>query len=188
MDIKELENKPIAKIKENRKQTVLEFDIQKQKYEQLKKYVKGFQNKFRNEKQQLGILEKQLKNVEAEIKNHKNLQKTFNNDIISKYGKCPTCDQEVTTNLISTKKIVIPQLTLEENINFLKSQKKLIISSIDSLHKVLKEKETPQRVLGSLSARTPIITTLIQSTAWHRCGETRHLQWSHVSQTTLLHG
>ena len=33
------------------------------------------------------------------------------------------------------------ELTLEENINFLKSQKKLIISSIDSLHKVLKEKE-----------------------------------------------
>ncbi|WP_162056138.1 SMC family protein [Pontibacter pamirensis] len=140
---KELENKPISTVKENREQIVLEFNEQKQKYSELKDYVEKFERKLHIDKQQLVSLNSQLIIVESEIKDHINLRKVFRENIINERGTnhCPTCAQEVTTNLISTRNIQIPQLTLEENTNFLKSQKKIIESSINSLNGTLKEKE-----------------------------------------------
>lgn len=141
--VKELENRPIATIKENREQTVLEFNDQKQKYSELKDYVEKFEGRLRIDKQQLISLNNQLNIVESEIKDHINLGKVFSENIINERGcnQCPTCAQEVTSNLISTRNIHIPQLTLEENTNFLRSQKRIIESSIKSLNETLKEKE-----------------------------------------------
>lgn len=141
--VNELENKPISTIKENREETIIEFNKQKQEYSQLKDYIEKFEDKLRIEKQQLSNLNNQLKTVEIEIKDHINLKKVFSENIINKYGanQCPTCSQEVPINLISTKNIKIPQLTLEENTNFLRSQKSIIVSSIGSLKKTINEKE-----------------------------------------------
>ncbi|WP_333624557.1 AAA family ATPase [Sphingobacterium siyangense] len=142
--VKELENMPIATIKENREESLKEFDNQKNQYFELKEYTESFENKLRIEKQQLSNLDKQLSTVELEIKDHINLQKVFNNNIINERGanQCPTCSQEVTINLISSRNIKIPQLTLEENTNFLRSQKRIIDSSLLSLKETISEKES----------------------------------------------
>lgn len=141
--VKELENKPISTIKENREQTVLEFNRQKQEYFELKEYIEKFEGKLRIDKQQDFNLKNQLSIVDAEIKDHINLQKVFSENIINEHGanQCPTCTQPVSTNLINTRNISIPQLTLDENTNFLRSQKKLIQTSINSLIETISEKE-----------------------------------------------
>jgi len=141
--VKELESRPIATIKENREASILEFNSQKEEYYELKEYVSKFENRLNIEKQQSFSLNKQIGVVESEIKDHINLQKVFTENIINERGAnhCPTCSQEVTTDLISTKNIKIPQLTLEENTNFLKSQKKIIESSLTSLKETVAEKE-----------------------------------------------
>lgn len=141
--VKDLENRPIATIKENREEAIIEFNKQKEEYYKLKDYIERFENKLRLEKQQFSSLNSQIIIIESEIKDHINLQKVFSENIINERGtnQCPTCTQEVTTNLISTKNIKIPQLTLEENTNFLRSQKKIIESSIGSLNETVNEKE-----------------------------------------------
>ncbi|WP_410220733.1 AAA family ATPase [Pedobacter sp.] len=141
--VKDLENRPISTIKENREQAILEFNKQKEEYFKLKDYIERFENKLRIEKQQFSSLNSQIMVVESEIKDHINLQKVFSENIINENGanQCPTCSQQVTINLISTKNIRIPQLTLEENTNFLRSQKKIIESSIGSLNETINEKE-----------------------------------------------
>ncbi len=141
--VKDLENRPIATIKENREEAIIEFNKQKEEYYKLKDYIERFENKLRVEKQQFSSLNSQISIIESEIKDHINLQKVFSENIINERGanQCPTCTQEVTTNLISTKNIKIPQLTLEENTNFLRSQKKIIESSIGSLNETVNEKE-----------------------------------------------
>lgn len=141
--VKELENRPISTIKENREQTVLEFTKQKQEYSDLKEYIEKFEDKLRIDKQQDFTLKNQLGIVEAEIKDHINLQKVFSENIINENGanQCPTCTQPVSTNLINTRNINIPQLTLDENTNFLRSQKKIIQTSIKSLFETIGEKE-----------------------------------------------
>lgn len=124
--VKELENRPISTIKENREQTVLEFNKQKQEYFELKEYIEKFEGKLRIDKQQDFNLKNQLSIVDVEIKDHINLQKVFSENIINEHGanQCPTCTQPVSTNLINTRNISIPQLTLDENTNFLRSQKR----------------------------------------------------------------
>lgn len=141
--IKGLENKPISNIKENREQTVIEFNKQKQEYYSLKEYIENFEDKLRIDKQQDFNLKNQLNIVDAEIKDHINLQKVFSENIINEHGanQCPTCTQPVSTNLINTNNIKIPQLTLNENTNFLRSQKKIIQTSIRSLIETINEKE-----------------------------------------------
>ncbi|MEZ7505448.1 AAA family ATPase [Flavobacterium sp. Arc2] len=141
--VKELENRPISTIKENREETVLEFNKQKQEYFELKEYIEKFESKLRIDKQQDYSLKNQLNIVEVEIIDHINLQKVFSENIINEYGtnQCPTCTQPVSTNLINTKNIKIPQLTLSENTNFLRSQKKIIQTSIKSLIEIINEKE-----------------------------------------------
>lgn len=141
--VKELENRPISTIKENREEVVLEFNKQKQVYFELKEYIEKFEDKLRIDKQQDFNLKNQLSFVEAEIKDHLNLKKVFSENIINEHGanQCPTCTQPVSTNLISTRNISIPQLTLDENTNFLRSQKKIIDTSIKSLIKTISEKE-----------------------------------------------
>lgn len=141
--VKELENRPISTIKENREQTIFEFNKQKQEYFELKEYIERFEGKLRIDKQQDVNLKNQLNIVESEIKDHINLRKVFRENIINEHGanQCPTCSQQVTTNLISSRNIKIPQLTLEENTNFLKSQKRIIESSINSLNETINEKE-----------------------------------------------
>lgn len=141
--VKELENRPISTIKENREQTVLEFTKQKQEYSDLKEYIEKFEDKLRIDKLQDFTLKNQLGIVEAEIKDHINLQKVFSENIINENGtnQCPTCTQPVSTNLINTKNISIPQLSLDENTNFLRSQKKIIQTSIKSLFETIGEKE-----------------------------------------------
>lgn len=141
--VKELENRPISTIKENREQTVLEFNKQKQEYFELKEYIEKFEGKLRIDKQQDFNLKNQLSIVEVEIKDHINLQKVFSENIINEHGanQCPTCTQPVSTNLINTRNISIPQLTLDENTNFLRSQKRIIQTSINSLIETISEKE-----------------------------------------------
>jgi len=142
--LRELENRPMATVRENREEALTEFNDQKDEYFKLKDYVESFENKLRIEKQQLSSLGNQLTTVEAEIRDHINLQKVFNENIINARGtnQCPTCSQEVSVDLISSKNIKIPQLTLEENTNFLRSQKKIIDSSLLSLKETIGEKES----------------------------------------------
>ncbi|WP_261511585.1 AAA family ATPase [Chryseobacterium paludis] len=144
MIVNDLENRPLSTIRENREEAVLEFNRQKEEYFKLKDYIERFENKLRIEKQQFAALNSQLSIVESEIKDHINLQKVFSENIINERGAnhCPTCSQEVAIDLISIRNIKIPQLTLEENTNFLRSQKKIIESSIGSLKETVNEKET----------------------------------------------
>jgi len=140
--VRDLEQRPLSTIRENREIALATFNKEKEDYYKLQEYIERFENKLRVDSQQSVILISQLKTVESEIKDHNNLKKVFNENIISERGanQCPTCSQEVTVDLISTKNIKIPQLTLEENTNFLKGQKKIIESSMGSLKETLEEK------------------------------------------------
>jgi len=139
----DIENQPLLSVKENREKTILEFNKQKQEYSDIKDYIDRFESKLSVDRSQSKNLDSQLVVIESEIKDHLNLQKVFSENIINENGAnhCPTCSQLVTTNLISTKKINIPQLTLEENTNFLRSQKKIVESSLTSLKETIAEKE-----------------------------------------------
>lgn len=141
-NVRELEQRPLTTIRENREIALATFNKEKEEYFKLQEYIERFENKLRIDARQSISLSNQLKIVESEIKDHNNLKKVFNENIINERGanQCPTCSQAVTVDLISTKNIKIPQLTLEENTNFLKSQKKIIESSIESLKETLEEK------------------------------------------------
>lgn len=141
--VKELDNRPLSTVKENREHAILEFNKQKEEYHTTKDYIERFEGRLRVEKQQFSSLINQIEVIESEIKDHINLQKVFSENIINERGanQCPTCSQKVTTDLISTQNIKIPQLTLQENTNFLRSQKKIIESSIGSLKQTVDEKE-----------------------------------------------
>ena len=142
--ISTLESKPISTIENNREETIFEFEKTKGEYIELKQYIKRFEDKFNIERQQLVNLRSQFNNIEIEIKEHTNLIKAYNQNIFKKNkdNRCPTCTQSVTTELLSSHNINIPQLSLEENKSFLKSQQNIIKSSIESLNKTLEEKST----------------------------------------------
>ena len=140
--LKEFENKPLSRINESREYTILEYNKQKEEYASLNEYIERFREKFETEKLQYEHLKKQLIFVEKEIKENLNLQKVFKENIINEKGgnHCPTCSQEVSIDLLRSKEIQIPQLSLEENTGFLKSQKKILNSSLSSLEETIKEK------------------------------------------------
>lgn len=141
--LKKAENKPFTKIKDNREKTLADYEENKTKYLEQKKYLDDFETKLSIDRQQLLDLKKQFNSVNQEIVEHTNLLKVFDENLINERGGnlCPTCTQEVSANLISTNKIKIPQLTLEENKGFLKSQKKIIEASVSSLNETIDERE-----------------------------------------------
>ncbi|MDM1086664.1 hypothetical protein [Myroides odoratimimus] len=160
--ISTLESKPISTIDNNREETIFEFEKTKAEYVELKQYIKRFEDKFNIERQQLVNLRSQFNNIEIEIKEHTNLIKAYNQNIFKKNkdNRCPTCTQSVTTELLSSHNINIPQLSLEENKSFLKSQQNIIKSSIESLNKTLEEKST---LLGYFKNTLRNKETLIKS-------------------------
>jgi hypothetical protein len=140
--LKDYNKKSTPKIKENRNKTLIDFQEQKDEYFQLVSYISNFEEKYSIEKSQFSNLKREVDNISAEIVKHINLKKVFDENIISKDGayKCPTCFQKITSDLISNHNIKIPQLTIEQNINFLKSQKKMVESSEKNLGITISEK------------------------------------------------
>lgn len=139
---KAIENLPISTIGNNREDVLIKYQKQNQEYSKLKDYIKDFEVKFSIEQVQLGNLKKQLDRIIQEIKDQDSLKKVFSQNIVNKDGNhCPTCSQYISTDLISSQNIEIPKLSLEENISFLKSQRKLIETTIKSLDSVINEKK-----------------------------------------------
>lgn len=139
---KSLENIPIPTIGNNREDVILQYQKQNQEYSELQEYIKDFEDKLSIEKIQLSNLKNQLNRISQEIKDQDSLKKVFSENIVNKEGNhCPTCSQYVTTDLISSNNINIPKLSIEENIAFLKGQKKLIETTINSLESILTEKK-----------------------------------------------
>ena len=131
----------IPTIQEAREETIEEYNKNKEEYDKLRSNVREFEKRLSLEKLQLDNLKKQEYSVENEIKEHLNLKKVFDENIINNgENHCPTCSQEVSTDLLSTKDFKIPILSVEQNIAFLKSQKELIKVSIHSLKKTTEEK------------------------------------------------
>ncbi|MGX9986922.1 hypothetical protein [Soonwooa purpurea] len=132
----------IPRIQETRESTIDSYNKNKEEYLQLRHNVKNFESRLSLEKTQLQNLLKQGNSVDNEIKEHINIKKVFDENIINKGDNhCPTCSQEVSTDLLSTKGFKIPILSVEQNIAFLKSQKELVKVSIHSLRKTTEEKE-----------------------------------------------
>lgn len=147
-----LDNSPLSKIKKNREPLLAEYKEQKSQYLELKEYVNAFFEKFSIDKIQLRNLQKQRERLETEIKEHESLKKVFSTQILNEKGGhyCPLCSQSVSVDLITESNIDIPKLGLEENIAFLKGQKKLVITSIQSLDNLIKEKDV---ILKSLNVK-----------------------------------
>lgn len=137
-----LENKPFATIESKKEEVLVKYEEAKNEYKDLYRYIGEFENKMNIEKLQVDNISRQLNNIEKEIGEHTNLIKVFNNNLFDnkKESKCPTCTQIVTSDIISTNEIIIPQLSLEENKSFLISQKKIIQSTLKSLHNTIAEK------------------------------------------------
>lgn len=139
---KAIVNLPISTIGNNREDVLIKYQKQNQEYSKLKDYIKDFEVKFSIEQVQLENLKKQLDRIIQEIKDQDSLKKVFSQNIVNKDGNhCPTCSQYISTDLISSQNIEIPKLSLEENISFLKSQRKLIETTIKSLESVINEKK-----------------------------------------------
>ena len=137
-----LENKPLATIESNKQEVLIKYEETKIQYIDLNRYIENFDNKLNIEKLQVKNINRQLIDIEKEIREHTNLIKVFNNNLFNnkKESKCPTCTQIVTEDILSTVDINIPQLSLEENKSFLNSQKKIIESTLTSLTNSIKEK------------------------------------------------
>ncbi|MDN3674106.1 AAA family ATPase [Flavobacterium branchiarum] len=142
--ISELENKPFVTIENNREETLIEYEENKNKYGELKKYISDFEGRLSIEKLQHQNINSQLNTIEKEIREHNNLIKVFNNNLFNNnnHAKCPTCTQSVDADILSSVSITIPQLSLEENKSFLVSQKKIIQTSLKSLSDTIDEKNT----------------------------------------------
>ncbi|WP_066223715.1 hypothetical protein [Formosa haliotis] len=142
--IAELVNKPIAIIESSKDEILLQYEVNKTKYNDLINYVTTFENKLNIEKLQQQNINNQLIVIEKEIKDHNNLIKVFNNNLFKKHNeaKCPTCAQPVTQDILSRPDFKIPQLSLEENKGFLISQKKIIETTLKSLNETIEEKNT----------------------------------------------
>lgn len=138
-----LDRAPISKIGNNREALLTEYKEQKAQYYELKIYIENFISKLNIEKYQLNNLRKQSKRIEIEIREHESLKKVFKSNILNEKGGhfCPMCTQSVSVDLITENNLEIPKLGLDENTAFLKSQKKLLESSIKSLTNTIKEKE-----------------------------------------------
>ncbi|WP_047432764.1 hypothetical protein [Chryseobacterium indologenes] len=131
----------IPTIQEAREETIEEYNKNKDEYDKLRSNVREFEKRLGLEKLQLENLKKQEYSVENEIKEHLNLKKVFDENIINKgENHCPTCSQEVSSDLLSTKDFKIPILSVEQNIAFLRSQRELIKVSTHSLKKTTEEK------------------------------------------------
>jgi hypothetical protein len=137
-----LDNKPLATIESNKEEVLVQYEEAKTQYKDLNTYIGKFENRLNIEKSQVENITSQLSNIEKEIREHTNLIKVFNNNLFNnkKESKCPTCTQIITEDIISTNKITIPQLSLEENKSFLISQKKIIQSTLKSLISTIEEK------------------------------------------------
>lgn len=139
-----LDRAPISKIGSNKENLLVEYNEQKAQYYDLKIYIENFISKLNVEKYQLSNLHKQLKRIEAEIREHESLKKVFKSNILNEKGGhyCPVCTQRVSVDLITENNLEIPKLGLDENTAFLKSQKRLLEASIKSLTNTIEEKET----------------------------------------------
>ncbi len=137
-----LENKPLATIASNKEEILIQYEKAKIDYKDLNSYIREFENKLNIEKLQVDNITSQLSSIEKEIREHTNLIKVFSNNLFDnkKESKCPTCTQVITEDIISSNKIKIPQLSLEENKSFLNSQKKIIQSTLKSLYSTIEEK------------------------------------------------
>ncbi len=141
-ELDELNQNDIPRVQETREGTIEEYNKNKEEYLQLLQNVREFENRLNLEKTQLKNLLKQEISVDNEIKEHINIKKVFDENIINKGDNhCPTCSQEVSADLLSTKDFKIPILSVEQNIAFLKSQKELVKVSVHSLSKTTEEKE-----------------------------------------------
>tara|TARA_R110002051_G_C8744675_1_gene499551 strand:+ start:1191 stop:3296 length:2106 start_codon:yes stop_codon:yes gene_type:complete len=141
--LEKIVKKPISTIEKGKISIIENYEIEKKDYYKLKKLEKEFSTKLSLEINQKHNLLKQEVKIIKEIEEHKSLSKVFDKSIINKNGGnyCPTCTQEVNLDIISSKNIPIPKLSLEENIAFLNSQRKLIQIALKSITQVIKEKE-----------------------------------------------
>jgi len=136
-----IKNKPISKIQDNKVEVLQKFEIEKEEYKLLRRKIDEFSNNLNFQKLQFENLNKQNEKIHKEIIDHNSLIKVFDENLLNDGRVCPTCSQEVNYDLISSKEIHIPKLSLEENKAFLVGQEKLIQTSIKSLKKVIEEKD-----------------------------------------------
>ena len=81
-----LDRAPISKIGSNREALLTEYKEQKTQYYELKIYIENFISKLNIEKCQLNNLQKQLKRIEIEIREHESLKKVFKSNILNEKG------------------------------------------------------------------------------------------------------
>jgi hypothetical protein len=138
-----LKNKPISKIQDNKLEVLKKFEYEKADYKLLRQKIDVFSNNLSLQKLQFENLNNQKEKISKEIKNHNSLIKVFDENFLNRNdgNVCPTCTQEVNFDLISSEEIDIPKLSLEENKLFLVGQGKLIQTSLNSLIKVIEEKD-----------------------------------------------
>lgn len=159
----EMEKAPISKVGNNKNALLVEYKEQKSQYYDLKTYIEDFIGKFHVEKYQQKNLYKQLKRIETEIKDHESLKKVFKSNILNEKGGhyCPVCTQSVSIDLIAEGSLEISKLGLDENTAFLKSQKKLLETSIKSLANTIEEKEVILKYLNkNLRQKEEVIKSL----------------------------
>lgn len=138
-----LREAPILKVGDNKMKLREEIEEKKKEYHSLLIKLKDFDIRFDLQKDQVRTLETHETDILKELLKQKGIQKIFNQSLVKEdvYNRCPTCTQDVSVDLMSTNNIQIEKLSLDENIAYLEGQKKLIQSSLESLTKVVKEKE-----------------------------------------------
>lgn len=140
--LKNFEGISLVKVGENKEEFIKLYREEKENYNTLKIHIDNFKDKLNIEVEQKNNLHKYLSQIDKEIKDSLNLIKVFDENIINKknFKSCPTCTQEISTDLISSRHLNIPQLTIEENTNFLKGQKSIVKISLKNLEESMEEK------------------------------------------------
>ncbi|MFW6016389.1 MAG: hypothetical protein ACOCRK_08110, partial [bacterium] len=105
---------------------------------------------YKIDSKKLEYLEVQLEEIEKDLVKNKDAKKldTYGADMQVFLSKniCPTCHQKIKDSLLPQDIEQIP-MSIEENIQFLKEQKRMVVFHINIIRKQLKEKENNMRNL-----------------------------------------
>lgn len=141
-ELKDLQNKPLSKVGDKKAEVRIRLENKQKEHNEFHEQFSEFETKFNIQKRQIRTLKSRQKQILKELEDQQGIKRIFDEALMPEeiYSTCPTCSQEVSTDLISQNNVTISKLTIEENVSYLNNQKKMIANSLGSLEKIIQEK------------------------------------------------
>ncbi|UZJ63724.1 hypothetical protein OKW96_14930 [Sphingobacterium sp. KU25419] len=134
---------PILKVEQNKEHIRAQLEELYKKQSDFSIQYNEFTETLNIQRTQYNILKEHLQSVSRELSSQKGIQNIIDEAIVVEdvYNKCPTCRQSVSDDLMAQEGVTIEKLTLNENIAYLTGQHQIISSSLNSLEKIIEEKQ-----------------------------------------------